>query len=248
MVKTLTAPQRPLRSRRRPRRPASQPEPAAVPTSQVSVVGAKPLADDTAADEWLERVRKDRKALTARLDEGVEVVNRVLRAHRAAAADPHVREVRAEEALARRVGWGSGAQVAEGRLESLIEVPEPGERRRRTKQWLRPQERLASVLGGREATLACEELVLRARLDIDSGRGREAALQARIALEALLAELGSQAAVERLRAELESDREALAGSANRALDGQLPESELAQVAAAVERMERALARHRTGVA
>jgi hypothetical protein len=247
VVKTLTAPQRPLR-RRRPRQRAGQPEPAAVPTSQVSVVGAEPLADDTAAAEWIDRVRRDRKALTARLDEAVEVVNRVLRAHRAAAADPYVREVRGEGALARRVGWGSGAQVAEGRLESAIEVPEPGERRRRTKPWLRPQERLAAVLGGRQTTLACEELVLRARLDVDSRRGREAALQARIALEALLVELGSQAAVERPRAGLESDRAALAGSANQALDRELSESELTQVAGAVERMERALARHRTGAA
>ena len=37
--------------------------------------------------------------------------------------------------------------------------------------------------------LACEELVLRARADLDAGRFREAALQARVALESLLAEM-----------------------------------------------------------
>ena len=53
-----------------------------------------------------------------------------------------------------------------------------------------PEERFAALLGGRESPLAAEELVLRARADLDAGRPREAALQARVALEALLAELG----------------------------------------------------------
>ena len=47
---------------------------------------------------------------------------------------------------------------------------------------LRPQERLAELLGARGATLLCEELVLRARLDLDNGRLAHAAieLQARL--------------------------------------------------------------------
>ena len=57
-----------------------------------------------------------------------------------------------------------------------------------------PEERFAALLGGREQALACEELVLRARADLDAGREREAALEARVALEALLAELPGQAA------------------------------------------------------
>ena len=55
---------------------------------------------------------------------------------------------------------------------------------------LRPQERLAAILGGRDVALACEELALRARLDADAGRWREAAFQLRVALEAAIAELG----------------------------------------------------------
>ena len=54
-----------------------------------------------------------------------------------------------------------------------------------------PEERYAAILGGRDRGLAGEELVLRARMDLDAGRVREAALQARVALEALLAELPS---------------------------------------------------------
>ena len=48
-----------------------------------------------------------------------------------------------------------------------------------------PDERFAALLGAREQPLVAEELVLRARMDLDAGRPREAALQARVALEAL---------------------------------------------------------------
>ena len=56
-----------------------------------------------------------------------------------------------------------------------------------------PEERFAALVGGHGSPLAAEELVLRARADLDAGRTREAALQARVALEALLAELQSPA-------------------------------------------------------
>ena len=45
------------------------------------------------------------------------------------------------------------------------------------------------MLGGRERLDACETLLLRARADLDAGRDREAALQLRVGLEALLVEL-----------------------------------------------------------
>ena len=101
----------------------------------------------------------------------------------------------------------------------------------------------AAILGRREDVLASEELVLRARADIDAGRPREAALQARIALEALLAELaGSPSATE--LTELEADREAVARAANDALDGD-PAADLQEtVAEAIRRMEAALRRRR----
>ena len=54
---------------------------------------------------------------------------------------------------------------------------------------LSPQERVAALLSGRDAALACEELALRARGDLDHGRPREAALQLAIAVDAALAEL-----------------------------------------------------------
>ena len=54
------------------------------------------------------------------------------------------------------------------------------EGRRRRTDVLRPQQHVASVLGGRDELLACENLVLRARLDLEQDRGREAALQLRV--------------------------------------------------------------------
>ena len=45
------------------------------------------------------------------------------------------------------------------------------------------------MLGGREQLDACETMLARARMDLDSGRSREAALQLRVGVEALLIEL-----------------------------------------------------------
>ena len=89
---------------------------------------------------------------------------------------------------------------------------------------LRPQERLAAILGGRDVALACEELTLRARLDADAGRWREAAFQLRVALEATIAELGpwsGQGDIAERIAELTELREAVGGAANAALEGGL---------------------------
>ena len=81
-----------------------------------------------------------------------------------------------------------GEQVADGLWTDARELLRPPGRQRRAKV-LQPQARLAAVLGGRERPLACEELTLRARLDLDHGRDREAALQLLVALDAALAEL-----------------------------------------------------------
>ena len=94
--------------------------------------------------------------------------------HRSAAADPRVPVPSRERALVVRVGYGAGEQVSEGRWSEAVEVPAPRPGRRERSAVLRPQERLAAILGGRDVALACEELTLRARLDADAGRWREA--------------------------------------------------------------------------
>ncbi|MDP9385178.1 MAG: hypothetical protein M3P50_08100, partial [Actinomycetota bacterium] len=108
---------------------------------------------------------------------------------------------------------------------------------------LRPQERLAALLGGRDAALACEELVLRGRLDLDRGREREAALQAHLALEAARVELAAWGNLTRMAdrlGDLDARRDAVAAAANAALQGGLAVEERAAVAEAIERIEAAL--------
>src|SRR5207245_2273963 len=57
---------------------------------------------------------------------------------------------------------------------------------------LRPQERLAALLGGRTTMLVCEELALRARADLDHARIVHAAIQLDAAFAAALAELRAE--------------------------------------------------------
>jgi hypothetical protein len=154
-----------------------------------------------------------------------------------AAADPHVPEPSPEKALAVRIGFGAGDQVADGCFASAWELP--GQARAKAKRSMEaPAERFAAILGGREQALACEALVLHARADLDAGRPREAALQARVALEALLAELPG--------ADLSGERAPVGEAANAALRGELSNEALAALEVAVERMEAALKRRRLG--
>jgi hypothetical protein len=237
---TLGAVQRSRLKRRRSR--AAEPEPEASPvlTARATVIDvAVELDDEDTAKGWLNRGVEDADAEATR---ALVVLNRVLHAHRAAAADPYLRDVSAEQALVARLGFGAGEQVADGRWTEAVELDlEP--RRPRRIAALRPQERLAAILGGRERTLVCEELTLRARLDLDEGRPREAALQLRVALEAALAELedvtGVQDMAERLD-ELREARGAVGRAANDALAGDLGDEAAERVEAVVGRIEAAL--------
>ena len=100
-----------------------------------------------------------------------------------------------------------------------------------------PDERFAALLGGREQAPLGEEHVLRARGDLHAGRTRQAALEARVALEALLAELPDAAA-------LGEHRAAVGEAANAALQGELGPEARAGLEAAVSAMQAALRRHR----
>lgn len=240
VVRTLGAPpRRRLRGRRaRPAEP--EPEPTAVPTSRATVIVAQPLQGAEAAQAWLRQGLGD--AAEERLAEAVAVLNRTLAAHRVAAADHALRDVAREQALVARLGFGSGEEVADGLWTEALEVPAAAKRARRTAA-LRPQERLAALLGGRAEPLACEELVLRARADLDRGASRQAALQLRVALEAALAELDAYADVsdlgERLD-ELAAARAAVGEAANAALAGPLDAEQEQEVERVIGRVEAAL--------
>jgi hypothetical protein len=209
-----------------------------VPTARATLVGAQPFASVAEALAWMAQPEHDADA-----EAGIAVLNGVLRAHRLATADPHVCEVSREQALVVRVGVGEGEQVAEGRWTSALELPARKARSARRAAALRPQERLAALLGGRDAALACEELILRARTDVDAGQLRQAAFQLRVALEAALAELepwsGRSDLGERLAA-LRDERPAVGAAANAALQGGLDDASIADVERVLGRLEAAL--------
>jgi hypothetical protein len=245
VVATLGAPERRrLASLRRGRDVDPHPEPTLVTTGRATVIDVgRPLADEPAARAWLSAAGEDD------LLAGLAVLNRALHAFRLVTADPYVPPVGSRHALVARLGFGAGEEVADGLWTAAREVaPTGGPRRRRAgRRALAPQARLAAVLGAREAPLVSEELTLRARLDLDHGRSREAALQLLVALDAALAELaagppaGEHAAdlAERL-AELRSRRDAVGAAAQAALAGPLDADQLASVSLTLARVEAAL--------
>lgn len=213
MLSTLGAPRSSPKLRRgKPRDVEVQPSPAPLPLSRATVVRPRPFADSAAADDWLERVSADRELAAALATEATQRINRALHAHRTAAGDPNVADVHPARAMAIRFGFGSGEEVADGRWRRAREMPE-GERRgllQRDYEAMRPQERIAAVLGGRERVGAHEELILRARGDLDAGRAATAALGLHAGLEALL-----------------SARNALPTASNEALKTRLRDAEAA---------------------
>jgi len=245
VLATLGAPQRrTLRGRRGRELTAAEPEP--VPTTRATLVRAEPFGATGEAERWLSDLRSDRDRAEAEVEQGARDLNAVLHAHRLAAADPYGPAVSPENAIVLRLGYGDGQRVSDGHFVAAWEPPrrEPrgGRRRRRVSA---PDERFARLLGGREQALASEELILRARADLEGGRPREAALQARVALECLVEELADESGAEtgRRRAELADARGPIGDAANAALAGDPSEELQESVAAAISRME-ALLRHR----
>ena len=107
---------------------------------------------------------------------------------------------------------------------------------------LRPQERLGALLGGRDVALACEELALRARQDVDAGRWREAALQLDAALTVALPELepwSPRGDLGARLAELRGLHDVVRAAARAALQGGVEDADAAAVQHALERLEAA---------
>lgn len=250
VVEQLGAPLPPRRRRRRPKESESG-EPAAVPLSRVTAIRAQePFESSAEAAAWLEGAVGSEDSADAAIAEAIGLLNRALHAHAAVSADPLGFELRVEKAATVRIGHGSGKEVAAGRFAEakVVDVRSAaGPRRRRREEELRPQERLAAILGGRERVDICETLLLRARADLDAERYREAALQLRVALEALLVELDGALADpghEEDMAELGERRKQAGEAANAALRGELDSEQERQVTELVELCERVLRRRR----
>lgn len=236
VLATLGAPERRRLARSRRDAPP-QPEPTLVATTRVTVIDVdSPFPGDDPAQAWL------RGAGEPELAAGFEVLNRALHAYRLVTADPYVHPVSRSQALVARLGFGAGEQVANGLWTDACEIVARAGRQRRA-HILHPQARLAALLGSRERPLACEELVLRARSDLDHGRDREAALQVLVALDATLAELGAEPPSRDLTprlAELRDQREATGAAAQAALGGALSDAHRETVAFTLGRIEAAL--------
>jgi len=246
VVQTLAARRR-SRRRRRPRITEPGP-PAELPLTRVTAVRATPFDDRAGADAWLDRLASDPEALDEAAREGLRLLNRALAAQRAASGDPYVHELGLERALTVRVGYGGGEQVAEGEWLEARELQDPGaDRGGRREQDLRPQARVAALLGGREQADLCETLLARARIDFDAGRPREGAIQLRAAIDALLIELRNaleDPSHERDMEQLSERRTEIAGLADAALRGPLAAGGEADVGELLTLAERVLRRRR----
>lgn len=249
VIETLGAPAPPGRRRRRPQ---NAEEGAALPTLPLTRATAirawQPFDTAEEAARWLDGAVAAEGEIDAVVAGGVALLNRALHAQATASADPRGTEVGAEDAALVRVGYGSGEEVASGRFALARDVDiRPSRSRRRRDEELLPQERVAAVLSGRERIDACETLILRARADLDAGRPREAALQLRVGLEALLVELAGalvDPGHEQDMAQLQERRHQAGEAANLALRGELDAPHEGNVGELTEICERVLRRRR----
>ena len=251
ILETLGAPPPPGRRRRRAREASASAGPPTLPLARATAIRAfEPFESAEEGERWLDGVGEAEDTVDALVAEGIALLNRALHAHAAASADPAIQELTPERALAVRIGYGSGEELAAGRFTAARDVDvwaSGASRRRRRQEELRPQERVAAVLGRRERIDACETLMLRARADLDAGRLREATLQLRVGLEALLAELTKamlDPGHEEDMAQLEARRGEVGEAANMALRRELDQERERNVRELIEICERVLRRRR----
>lgn len=251
VVETIGAAPAPGRRRRRGRAAAAEPEPAPLTLTRVTAIRASyPFHEASAAARWLDEVCEAEDTVEVLAEEAVAPLNHALHAHAVAAANPRGRELAPDQAERVLIGFGSGEETADGRFTDARHVdlaPRSSSRRHRREEELRPQERVAAILRGRERLDACETLLLRARADLDAGRDREAALQLRVGLEALLVEL--EGAVddpghEEDMAALSRRGKAMSGLAGAAVREGLSAEQRRQVEELLEISERILRRRR----
>jgi hypothetical protein len=251
VVRTLGAPPPPAKRRRRPRGVEPDSEPSPLPLTRATAVRAfAPFESEADAGRWLDEATEAEETADALVADGVDLLNRALHAHAVAAADPRGLALTPERAVAVRLGFGDGEEIADSRFSVAREVDvwaSGASLRRRRQEDLRPQERVAAVLGGRERANICETLLLRARADLDVGREREAALQLRVGVEALLVELKGAVADPEHEADmgtLSSRRGEVGEAANAALGGELRGEQAEAVRELLEISERVLRRRR----
>lgn len=227
--------------RRRPKRieETAAEEPLSVPVCRGTVVRSEAFPGRAEARAWMERCTRNEGARDLEVAWAVRTLNLAVRAQRLAAGDPYVHEVSAGKARTARLGFGTGEELVSGQWSEAVEIPEPRSSRR---EMLAPQQQVAEILSERKPAYPSEELFLRAQLDLDEGRQCEAALQLRITIEALAAELerdGDEAA-SALRARESRAREL----AKAALQGDLDDRQAESLHSTMKELGRFLRRRR----
>jgi hypothetical protein len=144
-----------------------------------------------------------------------------------------------------RLGYGTGGELVEGYWRDGYTLPRLRPASRRRQALLAPQEQLAAILSGRSRTHPSEDLLLRARLDLDCARAPEAALQLKAAIEVLGPELQEKGEGVGVSAELTAQVQELAAVA---LRGKLGEEHVSALTGAIEQVQRIARqrRHRQG--
>jgi hypothetical protein len=223
VVGVTSAPALLPRLRRRVRDVESAAPPDEVPLSLATFVRATaPLDDDGEAPRRLQAMQSSEEEQQDWVADGLEVLNRAIRAYRAGAHDPYVLEVARRDARRVRIGYGTTEEVQDGGWRAAFELaPAIGVPSKRAER-LRPSEAVAGVLSGRGRVLEAEDVILRALVDLDHRRTRAAAHQVRAAMNLFADELGAQTPTGKGRpdlATLAGNAEALAAAAsNRPLD------------------------------
>jgi hypothetical protein len=251
VIETLGAPPPARRRRKRPRDAEVGEPPPELPVGRATVVLAfNEFESEQTAETWLSQTTASEEAIDELVEQGIAELNQALHTQSVASGDPYPQTVTPARAVVIRIGVGSGEALADGAFTSAHRV-DPGlgpiSRRRQRDEELRPQQRLAAVLGDREQLDACETLLLRARADLDAGRNREASLQLRVGLEALLVELKGALNDDRHREDLailESRRSEAGELANGALRGDLVAEQLQALTELLSTSERVLRRRR----
>jgi hypothetical protein len=190
VMTAVLAPQAQMRLRRKSRYVQSGSSPDEVPLMLATYVkGTEPLDDKRRAAEVLDLVRTSEDEQERWITEGMEVINLAIRAYRAGARDPYVVEVTPRDARRTRIGYGSTEELRDGGWQAAVELVPPSTRGWLKRPDLRPSETIASVLAHRKPVLECEDVLVRAYIDLDHGRTRAAAQQVRGAMALLASEL-----------------------------------------------------------
>jgi len=251
VLERVGVPQAPAKRRRRSREVESRAEARPLTLTRATAIRAfAPFEDPAAAARWLDEACEAEDTVDVLVAEGLALLNRALHAQTVASANPYSKaELEAEGMERVLIGFGSGEEVADSRFTEAREIDtQPrNSRRRQREEELQPQERVGAVLRGRERLDACETLLLRARADLDAGRTREAAMQLRVGLEALLVELEgalTDPEHEQDMATLSARKTEAGTAANTALQGDLNQQQLSQVEELLQLSERVLRRRR----